>query len=409
MPTIADHILTLAVGVSAAGLLLYSVFVMYQVFRTDRALPTARAGIAAAEDNPPREKACVIVPAHNEAGSIATLIASLKAQDYDRLRFVLALDRCTDDTRGVAERAIDRDPRFEIIEIGHCPEGWAGKVHAAWTAFNRSSSAQSSDSVLFTDADTAFDPGCVRACLALARQRRLDMLSLFCTLRAERWFERLAQTAAGFELARQYPLIRANADDHIRRRPFANGQFMLFDTGAYRAIGGHEAVKEALLEDIAFARTLTARGMRSGLLLADNIVRCHMYHDWAQFRKGWKRILTESANREPRRLRRYAQRCVTLGVLLPGTVLVGGVAGAWLRPDAAGWTLLGLCAAALCAWLLSLALVYRRSGARVADCLGFPVGAWLISSIYREARRDLLSGKPTSWGGREYIREPSGA
>lgn len=408
MPTLILPILTACLLFTASGLLIYAGVVVYQVFRTGQALPTARDGIAAAEEKPPAEKACVIVPAHNEAGTIATLIDSLKAQDYDRLSFVLALDRCTDDTRGVAERAIDRDPRFEIIEIDHCPDDWAGKVNAAWTAYQRSSAAQAADSLLFTDADTKFDPACIRACLALARKRRLDMLSLFCTLRDDLWFERVVQTAAGFELARQYPLIRANTEDHQRRRPFANGQFMLFDAGAYRAIGGHEAVKDALLEDIAFARLLTFRGMRSGLLLADNMVRCHMYDDWAQFRKGWKRIYTESANREPKRLRRYAHRAVLLGAVLPALVLAGGVALIAMAPVSANLPVLVLCASALVVWLCSLFMVYRRSGARVTDAIGFVVGSVLVASIYREARRDLVSGKPTSWGGREYVRTPSG-
>jgi len=409
MPTIAVTILTWALILGAIALLSFAIVVLYQLFLTDRTLPTARAGIAIADENPPAEKACIIVPAHNEAGSIATLVESLKAQDYDRLRVVLALDRCTDDTKGVAERAIDRDPRFEIIEIEHCPDDWAGKVHAAWTGYNRSSAAQGADSLLFTDADTVFDPACVRACLALARHRRLDMLSLFCTLRDELWFERLAQTAAGFELARQYPLIRANAEDHARRRPFANGQFMLFDAGAYRAIGGHESVKDALLEDIAFSRTLTYRGMRSGLLLADNLVRCHMYDDWAQFRKGWKRIFTESANREPKRLRRYAQRALLLGTVLPLGVLAGGICAGFLLPEGDRVTIVTLCAVSLIVWLFALAMVYRRSGASVADAPGFIAGSWLIASIYREARRDLVSGTPTSWGGRDYVRTPSGA
>lgn len=407
MPNLPLDLVLGVLLVCAAALLAYWCAVIYQVARTVRRLPTARAGVAAAEAKPPTEKVCVIVPAHNEAGTIEGLIASLKAQDYDRLRVVLALDRCTDDTRGVAERAIDRDPRFEIIEIHACPMEWAGKVHAAWSGYLRSSHAQNAEALIFTDADTWFDPACVRSCLALARVRRLDMLSLFCTLTTETWFERVVQTAAGFELARQYPLLRANLDDHRRRRPFANGQFMLFDAGAYRAIGGHEGVKDALLEDIAFARRITHREMRGGLLLADGMVRCRMYDDWKQFRKGWKRIYTESANREPKRLRRYAWRSRVVGVGLPLAAVAGAVlafvAGDGTTRPAAGL----LCVGALGVWLVGLVSVYRGSGARVEDILGYPVGAWLVGSIYREAWRDLVRGTPTSWGGREYVRTPS--
>jgi len=408
MPNLPLDIL-LGVLIALAVLLLgYWSAVIFQIARTGRLLPTARAGVAAADARPPTEKVCVIVPAHNEAGTIEGLIASLKTQDYDRLRVVLALDRCTDDTRGVAERAIDRDPRFEIVEIDECPSDWAGKVHAAWSGFQRSTHAQNAEVLIFTDADTWFDTACVRSCVALARQRRLDMLSLFCTLSTDTWFERVVQTAAGFELARQYPLLRANMDDHRRRRPFANGQFMLFDAGAYRAIGGHEAVKEALLEDIAFARCVAKREMRGGMLLADGMVRCRMYDDWAQFRKGWKRIYTESANREPKRLRRYAGRSRLLGVGLPLAAGAGLVLAVALG-DARTATLAGLlCGGSLLVWTAGLVSVYRSSGARTEDVLCYPVGAWLVGSIYREAWRDLVSGKPTSWGGREYVRTPVG-
>lgn len=408
MPTTPQDIVLFVLGVCAAILLVYALVVCFEVIRTNRTLPTARAGIAAADENPPTEKACIIIPAHNEAGTIATLIESLKAQDYDRMRVVFALDRCTDDTKGVAERAIDRDPRFEIIEITSCPDDWAGKVNAAWTAFQRSPAAQNADSVLFTDADTVFDPSCLRACLALARKRRLDMLSLYCTLRNERWYERVAQTAAGFELARQYPLVRANLEDHTRRRPFANGQFMLFDASAYRAIGGHEAVKDALLEDIAFSRVVTARGMRSGLLLADGIVACHMYDSWQQFRAGWKRIFTEAANREPKRLRRYASRARLLGVALPLVAVAGLALGATHEETSTRIISYALFGGALISWFVSLLLVYKSSGAKLGDVVAYPVGSWLIAGIYSEANKDLLSGTPTSWGGRQYVRQPSG-
>lgn len=408
MPNLLLDILLAACLIAAAALLIYWAAALYQIGRTGRALPTARAGIAAADAKPPTEKVCVIVPAHNEAGTIGALIASLRAQDYDRMRVVLALDRCTDDTRGVAERAIDRDPRFEIFEIDSCPDDWAGKVNAAWTGYQRSSHAQNADALIFTDADTWFDPRCVRACLALARQRRLDMLSLFCTLTTETWFERVVQTAAGFELARQYPLLRANMEDHRRRRPFANGQFMLFDAGAYRAIGGHESVREALLEDIAFARRIAQCQMRGGLLLADGMVRCRMYDNWAQFRKGWKRIYTESANREPKRLKRYAWRSGLLGLGFPFMTVAGLILALTLGDEPTRWLGGGLCGGALAVWLTGLVTVYRRSGARAEDVLYFPLGAWLVGSIYREAWRDLVTGKPTSWGGREYARPVGG-
>jgi len=393
--------------VCAAGSVVFWIAVAVQIRRTRLGLPTARDGIAISERSVPTQTVCVVVPCHNEAGNIATLIGSLIEQDYDRLRVVLALDRCTDDTLGVARSAIGDDSRFEIVEIRDCPEDWAGKVHAAHSGYCRSEHARGADVLLFTDADTWLDPSCVRACVALLNDRELDFLSLLSTLNAQSWFERVVQPITAFELARQYPLLRVNREDD-QKRAFANGQFMMFTRDAYRAIDGHEGVKDAILEDIEFARKIRYASLAGGLLLADNMLKCRMYDSWEEYVRGWKRIYTESANREVRRLNRYAIRtpmvcvglpmsCVLLIVLTP---ILGEASTSWIGQVAGGLGLL--------AWLIGMGSVYRMSRAPIGDVPGSLIGAILTGRIFRGAAKDLTSGTPTSWGGREYIRRAEG-
>ncbi len=396
-----------ALMILAALCMVYWLAVAVQVWRTMRLLPTARDGIALAEQSPPTQRVCVIVPCHNEAGNIATLIASLREQDYDRMRVVLALDRCTDDTIGVARQAIADDDRFEIIEVAHCPQDWAGKVHAAHTGYERSEHARGSDVLIFTDADTEMDPACVRSCIALMRDRKLDFFSLLSTLKSDAWFERVVQPITAFELARQYPLLRVNRADG-RQRAFANGQFMMFDAGVYHAIGGHESVRDAILEDIAFARRIMNEGHRGGLLMAERMLRCRMYDSWPEYTRGWKRIYTESANRETKRLRRYALRTPFVSSLLPVMcvlLIVLSVFGDPGSPDLPGLTLGSL---GLLGWALGLALVYRLSHAPLRDIPLACVGGLLTGGIFWRAARDLERGTPTSWGGRSYIRKAEG-
>jgi len=386
------------------GCAVYWTAVAVYVVAMRRRLPTARDGIELAEQSPPTAHVCVIVPAHNEAGNIATLIHSLKAQDYDRLRVVLALDRCTDDTAGVAREAIGDDHRFEIFEIDSCPDDWAGKVHAAHSGFTRSSYASNAEVLIFTDADTWFDPSCVRASVAIAEDRGLDLLSLFSTLTTESWFERTVQLSAAFELARQYPLQRVNHPERGSRRAFANGQFMLFQAASYRAIGGHEAVKDAILEDIAFARKIHHADMLGGLLLADNMLRCSMYDSWNAFVRGWKRIYTESANREIKRLNRYAVRAPLTGTVLPigsAACLVVGVAFGDL-PAKLALGVLGF--VGVTAWMVAMVIVSESSRARTRDFPKSLFGAVLVGGIFRQAARDLRKGNPTQWGGKAYTR-----
>jgi chlorobactene glucosyltransferase len=344
----------------------------------------------------------VVVPAHNEARVIGGLITSLRASTYPELRVVLALDRCTDNTAAIARAAIGGDARFEVIEIATCPPDWAGKVHAVHSGVTRSQGARDAEFLLFADADTMFEPECIGASLALMRERKLELLSLLSTLTHTTWFERIVQTAAAFELTRQYPLTRANSIDD--RRAFANGQYMLFRREAYDAIGGHAAVKGALLEDLALARTMEAARRRAGLFLADGLLHCRMYADWPQFRRGWKRIYTEAANRSPRRLSVNAWRVRALGTLLPLWTLLCGVGGALLvgRDPRVGATLLLLWLVATIVWLAALLRVAAIAHAPPWTAPLHAVGAWMTGTLLSEAAHDLRTRKPTSWGGRDY-------
>jgi len=409
MPNLALDLVELVLLALSLACAVYWGVVWVSLIRTRRALPTARDGIALADAAPPTERVCVVVPAHNEADNIATLIGSLRAQDYDRLRVVLALDRCTDDTRGVALEAIGGDHRFEIVEVERCPDEWAGKVHAAYSGVERSEHAKKADVLIFTDADTWFDPSCVRAALALARDRDLELLSLLSTLESRSWFERLVQPAAGFELMRQFPLLSVNQRGD-ERRSFANGQFMLFDANAYHALDGHahERIRDALLEDLAFANLYKHRGRHGGLFLGDGMLRCAMYPGWDAFVRGWKRIYTESANREVERLRRYAWRVPIVNAVLPLAALACVVMSITLgdTPTAIGGGVLG--AAAILFWLGAVVSIQRAGRARVLDAPGFLIGSVLVGRIFKLAARDLSSGAPTLWGGRSYTRRVAG-
>ncbi|MDX2115555.1 MAG: glycosyltransferase [Planctomycetota bacterium] len=404
-------VLPLAVlaALSAGAGVFYGV-VLWRIARSARTLPTARDGLSLP---PPKEgwpSVCVVIPAHNEEAVISELVRSLVTQDYPRLAIVFALDRCTDGTASVVRSIVGNDPRVEIVEIASCPEGWAGKTHAAWRGVQDARAPSGADMLLFADADTVFDPGLVRAAVALALARGLDLLSLLSELTSEHWFEKLVQPAAGFELIRQYPLDIVNRAE--RPRAFANGQFMLFRRWLYERIGGHERVKAELLEDIAFARWLDKEKKRItsrwGVLMPGGMLRCRMYRSWDAFARGWKRIYTEAALRRPGQLGEWAWRGRLTGVLLPIAPPVCGLAGAVVRArgDAPlGWVLMGVGAASLTIVIAALSRLYRDQGAPLRWALLYPVGAWIVTRLLAEAASDLRKGVKTRWAGREYVRE----
>ena len=398
----------------AASLVLgvYWGVLLWHITRTMRTIPTLRDGlslnVAADLLKPNAPKVCVIVPAHNEQGVVGKLASSLVRQTYPNLSVVFSLDRCTDGTDDEIRHATGGADHVELLEIRECPADWSGKVNAVWQAVRQSQAAREADLLIFTDADTEFDPACVHAAVALLLDRNLGMLSIISTLTCTQSFERIAQPAAGMELMRQYPLARANAATH--KRAFANGQFMLFTKAAYEAMGGHAAVKDAVLEDVDLARLAERRAIRAGLFFADNLLRCSMYRGYGEFVEGWKRIYIEAANRRVKRLEAVSWRTRLLGTGLPALAIaalaLGPIAAARWDHSALGVATAITAAVSLVLMLIALAWSYRISRVPLWCVPLYPIGAWQTGSILNSAATDLRAGVPVRWGGREYIREP---
>lgn len=389
-----------------AALLIFWLVAIFRILRTMLAVPTARAARTLRSSVAADESVCVVIPAHNESLVIEKLVASLLSQDHATVHFVLALDRCTDDTAAKARALIKDDPRFTIVEIASCPDDWAGKVNAIHSAVTRIEHAQRADVLIFADADTTFAPDCVGTTLRLMNHRKLDLLSLVSTLTFAHWFEKLLQPAAGVELMKQFPLTRAAKSSG--RRPFANGQFIMMRRAAYQKIGGHEAVRNELLEDLGIARLSAGHKIPAGVFLADTVLHCSMYPAYPAFRRGWKRIYTESANRRPERLRQWGWRCRVISTLLPACAVAFTIIAAIAWPDE--WAsmrhpAITLGSAAMLVYFIAVALIYRLGHSPLWTVPGYPIGSWMVGGILIEAAKDLDENKPIVWGGREYQRD----
>ena len=354
----------------------------------------------------------VVIPAHNEQRVAAACARSVLASDYPALELVFVLDRCTDGTRAALEPIAATDPRLVIVDNGSCPPDWAGKCNAARVGAARARG----ELVLFADADTRFDPALLRAAVTLLRRRGLAMLSLWSTPTQELWFERVVQPVTALMMLKLFPMRRV--DGRLRRRPFANGQFMLFERTAYEAFGGHAAVKDDLLEDLAFARGMDRRAMTVEAAIADGMLGVSMYDRWPAFRTGWKRIFIESCFRNPRRLRAQAAQLAAVALALPAariaSACLAGAALAWgtaaevdAGARALAWAAVGAAAAATAVRACVLVGVYRLGGFPAWAGLLFGAASAAVAAILLEGARDLRARVPVRWGGREYVLEPT--
>jgi len=386
--------------------------VMFHAVRSIRRVPTLRDGLepdaagrggaGASAGSAGSARVCVIVPAHNEEKAIGTLLDHLIPQDLPGVTFVLSLDRCTDATESIIRARAGADPRFEIILVSECPAEWVGKVHAIHVAVSTAKLAQGADVLLFLDADTMPAPSCIRAALSLLDRRNVALLSVLSTLTTEAWFEKVVQPAAGMELLRQYPVVRANSRENPR--PFANGQFIMVRRGAYDAIGGHASVKSEVLEDVWLARQFSRNGHACGFIFSGHLLHCRMYDQWSKFRRGWLRIFGECASRKPGRLRRSAFQVRLLGTILPMGAAACAVVGAITHGDLATVALImGL--AGYSVWLTVAGFIYHIGRIPLWAAPSFAVGAWLVGSIMLEAARNYEAGNPVQWGGKAYHRD----
>jgi prepilin-type processing-associated H-X9-DG protein len=345
------------------------------------------------------ELVSIVVPAHNEERVIATCVDALMAQDWPLLEILVVADRCTDATESIVSERVAKDDRVKLISNRECPPTWAGKCHAARLGAEHASGRW----VAFIDADTSAAPELIGAAVTEASRRDTAMLSLLTDLTCHTWFERSTQPVAMMALLSLFPPDSVNRDD--RRRTFANGQFMLFARESYDAIGGHASVKEALLEDIAFAQTVTRHGGRVNVLRADGLLSCSMYGTHEDFLRGWMRIFLEATGRSLRSLAKQGARQLWLGVVLPLLAVVSAVLGA-IVGGLVGWVALGVGIGAIVLQAIALVAVYRIGRQPVWAAVLFPIGAVEVWRVMRQASKLLRRGEPVRWGGREYVLEP---
>ena len=394
-------ILLFVLAVLALGTGGYWLAVMVRIRRVRKHTPYLRDGLDVAC---PDGLVSIVVPAHNEAGVIERLARSVLAQEEIDVELIVVLDRCTDDSRARLEEMFEDDSRLTIIEIDHCPDDWAGKCNAARVG----SEVARGEWILFTDADVQLDSLTVRAAVGLAVTEDVDLLSAYTTLTARRWWEKVVQPVAAVTLMRQFPTDRVN--DRGNPRSFANGQFMLFKAGTYRAIKGHGSVKDDLLEDIAFARKVHAANGSVVVVAADGMIITSMYQSLSSMLLGWKRIFIETARRNPGKLRQVALRILGSGLgaaLAPASVLIG------VAVLLNGFTLVGvgLLVSGVFGTVLTLAAlttIFRLSRMPVIGMLGWPVGCLFIAHAVSSGATDLSRGRPVPWGGRTYVIEPHG-
>lgn len=263
----------------------------------------------------------VIVPARNEALNIETCVRSLAESDYPAFEIIVVDDRSEDDTY---ERAVRLDPgradRLEVIRGAPLPDGWLGKP---WACHQGAAEARG-DWLLFTDADTTHGPRLARKAVHAAALQQADLFTVVGRQLVETFWEKLVQTQVFLTMLLRFPDFESTAKNDRWRDAVANGQFLLFRRPAYEAIGGHEAVSNEVVEDLALAQHVKRVGLALRIGGAKDDLATRMYRSLSELIDGWTKNLVLGGQQSlPRWLR---------GAAAPLTLLIG--VAVWLAPPA---------------------------------------------------------------------------
>ena len=196
-----------------------------------------------------------IIPARNEAETIAPTVESLLSQEYaGPLRIVVVDDNSADGTADL----VPTDPRCSVLSGAPLPAGWTGKVWAMNQGFESIAfENDAADYVLFTDADIAHDTGSVGRLVNKAEANGLALTSLMVRLDAGGLWGQLLIPAFVFFFQKLYPFPVVN---NPKRRMAAAGGGMLVRREALIGAGGLNEIRDALIDDCALRALLKRHG-----------------------------------------------------------------------------------------------------------------------------------------------------
>ena len=200
-----------------------------------------------------------IIPARDEAESVGETISSLLAQDYrGAFSIVLVDDQSSDGTADAARQAAAASAdKLTVVSGETLPGGWTGKVWAMQQGVVRALQSEP-EYLLFTDADIVYGADTLTRLVARAQAERLVLNSLMVRLGCASLAERAFIPAFDFFFQMLFPFAWVNNDE--RATAAAAGGCMLVRRDALAAVGGIEAIRDALIDDCALAQKLKPQG-----------------------------------------------------------------------------------------------------------------------------------------------------
>ena len=340
----------------------------------------------------------VCIPARDEEANIRRCVEAILRQDYPNFEVIALDDRSTDATLEILRQLAAQNDKLKIISGSDLPEGWAGKPHALYQA----SALAYGDWLCFVDADTFLESNALSSVYAKAIETNADLFTILTKQILGSFWERTVMPLVMTALSVGFSPRKVN--DPSRRDAVANGQFIFIKRSIYDLIGGHEKIKDQIVEDKALSENVKWNGHR--LVVADGmqVASTRMYTSLASMWEGWTKNIYLGLRDHPSLLvlgAFGATLALIAALFLPVWPLLGVI---WYFKDG-GWMALGVIIKSMIVWgylIFIRAKVLEKMETSKWYAMTIPLGAGVFAGMMLTSAWKVISGQGVTWRGRKY-------
>ncbi|MCW4679745.1 glycosyltransferase [Bacillus pumilus] len=234
----------------------------------------------------------ILIPARNEEKRIEACLQSIVDQRLYPKEVIVLDDHSTDQTRAIVERLSQTYPWIRVQSGRPLKPGWLGKSYAC----SQLAEVAASDWLLFLDADVRLKRGAIEAVYEQLCAQKMGMLSGFPEQKTGTFFEHLVVPMMMFTIGCHLPVkwVRKSKNSAFAA---AHGGFIAIEKSCYHNIGGHEAIKDSLVDDMALARRVKEQGFPFTLASIHPFVYMRMYESGQEVWEGYRKNLFPGVNR----------------------------------------------------------------------------------------------------------------